>query len=383
MIVFNVGTPGSGKSYDAILKIIANLRRGRMVCTNIDGMDSQECQQYLRDYLKMDDFDFHRLFRYLTKAEVMRFWKTEPKTRLVFAADGDGIFEEVNENYSELICPVGSLIIIDEVHKYFNSRDWQNTESKELGDWASTHRHLGYDLVLITQSIDKVDKQVRTLTEWTYFFRKVNFLGSLVAKKYIKYSYSGDDHDGKALCKNVGTYSPEVFPCYSSYAATDAKEVGFMTHVNVLKHPVFLAIPVVICFCLYMFFEKSSFASGDIFGTGKNQKRHDALIKKLAAPASPSALAFTKTVVPVPAVSAVPGTNLVKPVMSNNSSLAVLPVRTPLSIIPLAVASPVPAPPSVVGFIGDVTGTNKKYLLSSGAIVKCKRQLNLGDIYIK
>jgi len=169
----------------------------------------------------------------------------------------------------------------NKVHKHYNDRDWQATASRELGDWASTHRHMGYDLILITQSIEKVDKQVRTLTEWTYFYRKVNFLGSLVSNAYIKYSYSGDDHEGKALTNSKHTYSPDIFPCYKSYVSADAKEVGFMKHVNVLKHPVFFAIPAVICLCLYMFFQKSSFASGDIFGTKKVTARNDAAVTEM------------------------------------------------------------------------------------------------------
>ena len=36
MIVGFVGTPGSGKSYDAVKKILFNLKKGRHVYTNID-----------------------------------------------------------------------------------------------------------------------------------------------------------------------------------------------------------------------------------------------------------------------------------------------------------------------------------------------------------
>lgn len=301
MIVFFVGTPGSGKSYEAVKKIIDNLRIGRCVCTNIDGMDLPECQEYIKNLLGMDDFIFHTKFRYLQKDEILRFWETETIITPAFIRDFDNdVFEDQITETQELICPKGSLIVIDEAHKHFNARDWNVTDkdgrnpNKLLGDWASTHRHLGYDLVLITQHIDKVDKQVRTLTEWTYFFRKVNFFGGAVQKKYLCYSYSGDDHDGKPLAKNVRTYSPDIFPCYQSYSAADAKEVGFMAHTNILKHPVFYAIPVVLCTVLYMFFSKSSFASGDIFGVNKVQHKFDNVatkgMVKSAAPgaASPS-----------------------------------------------------------------------------------------------
>ncbi len=276
MITFFVGTPGSGKSYEAVKKIIDNLRSGRTVCTNIEGMEIQECQEYLRCILDMDDFTFRQRLRILDTDQVVRFWQKEKILDLRYRFNEvSDVFEDVYEEVHELICPAGSLIVIDEVHKHFNARDWQDKKNRDLADWASTHRHHGYDLILITQNIDKVDKQVRTLTEWSYFFRKVNYLGSLVKSKYTIYGYSGDSHDGKSLTTNTHTYNPEYFPCYKSYATSDAKEIGFMTHVNILKHPIFYAIPVLLVFVLYMFFNKSSFASGDLFGVSKVQHKFD------------------------------------------------------------------------------------------------------------
>lgn len=264
MIVFFVGTPGSGKTYEAVKKIVDNLRIGRTVCTNIDGMDDPQCREYMKSMLGLDDFTYHHNFRFLTRDQVTKFWKSEEKEKIL-PLSGEIV------KHKELICPKGSLIIIDEAHKFFNARDWQNKENRELADWASTHRHEGYDLVLITQDIEKVEKQVRSLTEWSYFFRKVNFLGGKVQKKYLCYAYSGDEHRGTPLSKHVRTYESKIFPCYKSYSAADAKEVGFMSHVNILKHPIFFAIPVVIAFCIWMA-SKSSLASGDLFGTDKRMK---------------------------------------------------------------------------------------------------------------
>ncbi len=281
MIAFFVGTPGSGKSYEAVKKIVDNLKLGRTVCTNIDGMDQPQCQEYMKSVLDMDDYTFRQRFRFLDREQVKRFWRSEKIINLTYSKNDDDVFEDVTTEVDELICPKGSLIVLDEVHKFFNARDWNVKDedgrnvNREFGDWASTHRHEGYDLVLITQDIEKVDKQVRSLTEWCYFFRKVNFLGGAVQKKYLCYAYSGDDHNGKPLSKNVRTYHPDYFKCYQSYSSADAKEVGFMSHTNILKHPVFYAIPVVLCFCLYMFFSKSSFASGDLFGVTKVQHKYD------------------------------------------------------------------------------------------------------------
>lgn len=322
MIVFFVGTPGSGKSFEAVKKIVDNLQAGRTICTNIDGMDDPICQEYLKNLLQMDDYTFSRRFIFLDKHQVKRFWKTEEIIDLKHVHDSaNNTFDDVTTVLNVPICPQGSLVVIDEVHKYFNARDWneEKTEVDENGkkvslnramaDWASTHRHLGFDVVLITQDIDKVDKQVRSMTEWCYYFRKVNFFGGAVQKKYLCYAYSGDDHGGKPLSKNVRTYYPKYFPCYKSYSNADAKEIGFMTHVNILKHPIFYAIPVVICFCLYMFFTKSSFATGDIFGVSKVQHKYDNQISKgMKKTAGPVVMAnvTSQHVQSQPVVAAVP-----------------------------------------------------------------------------
>lgn len=262
MIIGFVGTPGSGKTYEAVKKIIDNLKSthrrpdGRFVVTNIEGMDDPACQQYIKDQLDLTDSEFEARFRFLTPDESRNFFGTEL------------LHSEQFGSVERKICPSGCLIVLDEIHKLFNSRDWQSETNRKFSDWASTHRHEGYDLVMVTQDIEKVDKQCRSLIEWTYFFRKINFLGSAVTQKYLCYSYTGDDHKGKPLSKATRTYDPAVFPCYKSYSTSDAKEVGFMKHVNILKHPVFFIIPVVIAFCIYMM-SKSSLATGDLFGTKK------------------------------------------------------------------------------------------------------------------
>lgn len=349
MIVFFVGTPGSGKSYEAVKKIVDNLRMGRVVCTNIDGMDLPESQEYLKSVLNFDDYQLRQKFRFLTKEQVNNFWKTEEITDLVHRFDADNdIFEDLTVAKQELICPKGCLIVIDEAHKFFNAHDWQDRNNRELGNWASTHRHEGYDLVFITQKIEKVDKQVRTLAEWTYLFKKVNFLGGAVNKKYLCFSFTGDDHACAPLSKSVRTYNPFYFPAYRSYTSADAKEVGFMAHSNVLKHPVFFAIPLVIAFVLYMFFQKSSFASGDIFGVDKVQRKHDKQVKELAQKQKPVQPSFSS---------------------SSRSPMMPTPVATGLPVAPVAAPSLLPAyaPYKVDAYIID---NGQTIIQLCGAVVR-------------
>lgn len=263
MIIGYVGTPGSGKTYEAVKTILENLKKGRVIYTNVEGLEQPICREMIKNVCELSDLAIERQLKIFEPHELEDFW-----------------------NHVEPQC----MVVIDEVQKIFSSREWQSDKNKKFGFWASTHRHHGFDVILITQNPERVDSAVRGLFEWTYLFRKVNFFGSAVQKKYICYSYAGDDTHGTPLVKKVKQYHPLIFKCYKSYVADDIKEVAIRQHVNVLRHPVFFAIPIVFGLTLYMLFGKSSLATGDIFGT---KKVMDAYQEKTAAINKPKAIQQT------------------------------------------------------------------------------------------
>lgn len=216
MIYAFVGTPGSGKSYEAVLKVLETIKLGRKVYTNIEGLDDPVCKEFIKMYCNITDFQLETCLNHLTNEQSKYFWwHIEPK----------------------------SLVIIDEVHKLFSNRDWADEKNREFTEWSSTHRHTGNDLILITQDIEKVDKHARSLIEWSFLYRKINFMGDAVQKKYIKYIYPGDNHKGQPQQKSVMTYDTDVFKCYKSYDADDIQETALI-RTNIFKQPVFYAVPV-------------------------------------------------------------------------------------------------------------------------------------------
>ena len=241
MISAFVGTPGSGKSYEAVKKILENLKLGRKVFTNIEGLEKEKCQEAIKIFCNLTDYQLQLLLHHLTDDEALCFWDH---------------------------CIPGSLIVIDEVHKLFSNRDWQTEKNRKFTEWSSTHRHDGFDVLLITQDIEKVDKHARSLIEWTYFYRKVNFFGSLVSKKYICYAYAGDNHNGKPLGKSSRTYNSKVFACYSSFSSDGVIEKSFMKHVNILRHPIFYSIPVLLIVFMVIF-SKSGLSKGRLLNVSK------------------------------------------------------------------------------------------------------------------
>lgn len=268
MIIGFTGTPGSGKTYEAVEKILDNLMKGKIIYTNIDGMFDPECQEMIKSYCNLSDLALTIQLKQLEPDQIADFWMhIEPRC----------------------------LVVLDEIHKWFSNRDWNDPKNKQFGYWASTHRHYGYEVVLITQNIERVDAAVRSLLEWNYVYRKVNFLGSAVQRFYLCYSYGGDDTNGRPLATNKRRYKPAIFRCYKSYVSSDIKEMPIMQHVNVLKHPVFAIIPIVLCLTIYMVFYKSSLGTGDLFGTDKVTANFEASRKDTKA----SKPTFTGPIIPI------------------------------------------------------------------------------------
>lgn len=265
MIIGYVGTPGSGKSYEAVKRIIENLKKGRIVLTNVKGTDTDIHVEAIKSVTGLDDIS-GQLF-YITDNQMRNL-------------------PDHVDKYP------GALIIIDEVHKLFSNREWATKENKSFCDWASTHRHGGFDILLITQDIEKIDKHARSLIEWVYFYRKMNYFGGLVQKKYRRFSYDSDNHSGKPIATDTYTYDTSIFKCYKSYDAIDTKEIGIQKNLNIFKHPVFYAIPVVLCVLIY-FGSKSSLFSGDLLGSGKIAENTSKVQTKKGLPPSSGAESLT------------------------------------------------------------------------------------------
>ncbi len=351
MIIAFEGTPGSGKSYDAVREIVNNLRLRRIVYTNIEGMDDPGCQRFLQDFLEFDDFEFKTYFHWLPDSDFSHFWDLKETNQM-----WDGQITSEKPFVKD-----GSLLVIDEIHKIFSNRDWSTEKNRQFSDWCSTHRHKGFDVYFVTQHLDKVEKQVRSLIEWTYVYRKVNFLGSLSKNRYIKYAYSGDDTKGKPLNTISRNYELKIFKCYKSMVNDNNVKLNIMPQVNILKHPVFYVIPLVLCLFLYMLFGKSSFATGDILGTSKLAHKRDGV----QSPPSP-----------------IPNLPVAAPVVpfSKNSSSSV-PVHKKYSSVQ-PVPNVVTNSSNAITVKGHTSMNGKTFLLlSDGRMVASSKVISVGSVY--
>jgi hypothetical protein len=209
------------------------------VYTNIDGLQSEHCREVIAALTGLTRDSLYDRLIFLESGHIQQFWG---------------------------ICSPGSFVVIDEAQLFFNAPDWSKDDNRKFADWASTHRHYGYDLLLITQRAERIDSAVRSLVEFRYRYRKLNMFGNMFKKGYLVYTYCGDDT--KPLGKpQKRTYQTEIFRAYQSYQG-DATEKTVIKNPNILNHPLVWFAGLLVIGAVWTF-SKSSFVSGDPLGYDK------------------------------------------------------------------------------------------------------------------
>ncbi len=166
MISIYTGTPGSGKSYHATYKIDKALRRGVNVICNYR-IKTNAHHKGIFVYRKNADLTVDFLMKF-----ALKYHKESKESQTV--------------------------IVIDEAHIKFNSRGYDLKERLEWLEFLAVTRHIGYDVILITQNDRAIDRQVRGLIEYNFKHRRLTaygfkgwFLVFICHKKfvYVKYWY--------------------------------------------------------------------------------------------------------------------------------------------------------------------------------------------------
>lgn len=175
-IHFISGKPGGGKSLYAVRLIVDELVKGdRVVITNV-ALKLGALNEYLQREYPSKLIDLHNRVMLLPDEDVGRFWLIRPGwyrlqdvsemdqrggKRLdwshCFAPDGSGEYKSAHEIG-------GVMYAIDEIHNFFNAREWMHTGKSALF-YLSQHRKLGDDVLCITQSVNNVDKQFRSVAQ--------------------------------------------------------------------------------------------------------------------------------------------------------------------------------------------------------------------------
>jgi len=191
---FLSGKPGGGKSYRALMLIEDELLNGkRHVVTNLS-VDVPALRQYHAD--KGKTWDLERL-HIISEDQTRKFYTFRPGYRVTENPDAEFAGKSLTFERLQDQEPVGVLYVLDEVHLFFNAREFAKV-GRGLTFYLSQHRKLGDDVIAVTQHVEKVDKQFRLDAQDFTFCRntgKERFLllfrgpeGRIVWATYLEHS---------------------------------------------------------------------------------------------------------------------------------------------------------------------------------------------------
>jgi len=189
MISFITGKPGDGKSLYATRQILEDLIKTEVfVVTNIP-LVLGRVQEYVSAKRPADapPFLIDERVKVLPDAEIYEFYRhrsgglvlnwspdkeagddgTKRLARPEFVAKMKTEFTRIKAS-PDYQRPVH--FYIDEAHNFFSSREWA-TNGRGLLYYASQHRHLWDNIFLITQVMENVEKQLRSLVSETHQVR--------------------------------------------------------------------------------------------------------------------------------------------------------------------------------------------------------------------
>lgn len=230
MIYAICGTPGSYKSCYAVEKfVLPALKSHRKVYTNIEGLNPA----YIATYYDLDPIEVDNDLNILGRVY-----------------DDDGNYHEdrdkIRKFYDDL--PQNALVIIDEAQNYFSSRDFKEGFSNDLIPWLTKHRHLGNDVVWITQVMESVDITFRRNTHLTYALKRAENIG--LKNAAFVYIFDRADTERRHLARKSYRPDPTVFKLYSSYQNDQVVEKRKSYNVF-LRSPFFWLFIIAMSFAAY------------------------------------------------------------------------------------------------------------------------------------
>ena len=219
-----VGEPGSGKTYEVVTEVVLPaLREGRRVVSNIRGLHYDEMKAYLMVDCAVPEAAIGEL-------------------RLVDVEDpGTPSFFYTESNTDSVVRP-GDLVVLDECWRWFGKGMPIN---KAMFEFFRMHRQyvdakgVSCDVVLISQSIQDIDRKVLVVIEKHFRMEKYKAFGS---KKH----YSVEMFNGYKVSNNARVrlmtrkYDPRFYPFYSSYAGKGGDEREVDKRFNIWKSPFFV-----------------------------------------------------------------------------------------------------------------------------------------------
>ncbi|MBL4610917.1 MAG: zonular occludens toxin [Gammaproteobacteria bacterium] len=237
------GRPRSGKSYEAVrYHIIPALVSGRMVVTNIP-LDIDKLAQIYGDSI--------RDLIVIVKANFTDYGSVRP-----FSVPQD--FEKYDWRNDQ---GVGPLFVVDEAHLSLG-RDCK----PQVREYASMHGHYGHDIILVSQSPQKIHKDIKDMVEVSWRCVKMSVYGD--DDKYIKKTYHGvTTRNSDSIHEEERFYDKQFFPFYQSHTQSKTAIVEAVSEdikAQLFPHKKKLIVVFIICSIFAVIAGYSAVTSSDI-----------------------------------------------------------------------------------------------------------------------
>ena len=179
MINFFTGRPGNGKSLHMAMIIYQEMKKGKNVIANF------EINEHVFDRFDRKHPGKRGQFIYVPNSGFLNNSFYKPSKGCYSYIEGlygyAGQFHKRNSRGQ--ILENQTLLVLDECQELFNSRSWNRRDRLEWCSFFRQHRHYGYDVYLISQDDQVIDKQIRAILQYEFEHRLVNnykFFGKLL-----------------------------------------------------------------------------------------------------------------------------------------------------------------------------------------------------------
>lgn len=159
MIEQFIGTIGSGKSYHALERIVATLKKQKHVIANFPLNFENGLSAYSDLYMYVPD-------------------------EFLMGEQGVAFLYQLSKKYfygQEGSC----LVVIDEAGNYFAPMDFQKPEQKLWRTFFTQSRKMGYDFILVSQTDKQINRTIRACVEYEIVHRKAN---NIFPFKYLPFT---------------------------------------------------------------------------------------------------------------------------------------------------------------------------------------------------
>lgn len=193
------GRIGGGKTYSAVVRILAHLAAGGTVATNVE-LIWEGCLRFVQ-----------RVYGVTLEREQLIMLKDEEITQ----------FHKYTPSGSS---EMSVLVVLDEVHLHFNARDFGSNDKnfRETFTFLTQSRKVCTDVIFISQSMFNIDKQFVRQVQYIWRFRdmsKWRIPGLGIASPFKGILAVQFDLDGKTILqREFVPKNKAVFQCYNTNA---------------------------------------------------------------------------------------------------------------------------------------------------------------------